>query len=130
MSTVPLVVVGAHLRGQPLNHQLTALEGTFLRACNTAPLYRLYALEAGPLPKPGLLRVGPEVGRAFAVEVWSLPTAAFGSFILKVPSPLCIGTVQLEDGSSAPGFLCESVAISGAKDISEHPGWVHYLGHR
>ncbi len=53
---IRLAVVGAHLRGQPLNHQLTDLGAAFVRAVRPAPLYRLYALLESNLPKPGLLR--------------------------------------------------------------------------
>ncbi|WP_031261378.1 allophanate hydrolase-related protein, partial [Curtobacterium sp. B18] len=55
--TVDLLVVGAHLRDQPLNGQLVAAGGTFVRAARTAPDYRLYALDTVP-PKPGLVRSG------------------------------------------------------------------------
>jgi allophanate hydrolase len=55
---VDLLVVGAHLSGQPLNHELLAAGGTLLGPAATAPAYRLYALDTQP-PKPGLVRVGP-----------------------------------------------------------------------
>ena len=53
---VLLAVAGAHLRGQPLNHQLTERGARFVRSCRTAPDYRLFALPATVPPKPGLLR--------------------------------------------------------------------------
>jgi allophanate hydrolase len=56
---VDLLVVGAHLSGQPLNHELLAAGGRFLGPARTAPSYRLYALDTRP-PKPGLVRVGPQ----------------------------------------------------------------------
>ena len=55
---VDLLVVGAHLSGQPLNHELLAAGGTLLGPAATAPIYRLYALDTQP-PKPGLVRVEP-----------------------------------------------------------------------
>src|SRR6202034_3329355 len=58
---VDLLVVGAHLSGQPLNHELLAAGGTLLGPALTAPCYRLYALDTQP-PKPGLVRVGPLLG--------------------------------------------------------------------
>jgi len=46
---VRIAVVGAHLSGMPLNYQLTELGARLVRAVRTAPLYRLYALDArGP----------------------------------------------------------------------------------
>jgi allophanate hydrolase len=55
---IDLLVVGAHLSGQPLNHELLAAGGTLLGPAATAPAYRLYALDTQP-PKPGLVRVEP-----------------------------------------------------------------------
>ncbi len=52
---LPLVVVGAHLSGQPLNSQLTDRGATLLAATRTAPHYRLYALANTSPPKPGLV---------------------------------------------------------------------------
>ena len=121
-----VVVVGAHLEGQPLNHQLVDLGATLVRACATAPAYRLYALRAAVPPKPGLVRVR-EGGRAIEVEVWSLDTRSFGAFVAAIPRPLCVGSIELDDGSYAQGFLCESDVIADATDISEHGGWRAYL---
>ena len=59
---VDLLVVGAHLSGQPLNHELLAAGGTLLGPAATAPAYRLYALDTQP-PKPGLVRVEPRPRR-------------------------------------------------------------------
>ena len=60
--------------------------------------------------------------------MWALPVVGFGAFVAAVPSPLAIGTVHLADGSSAAGFLCESVAAYAAPDITDTGGWRNYLG--
>jgi allophanate hydrolase len=122
---VPLVVVGAHLSGQPLNHQLTDRHGRLVRATTTAPVYRLYALDTDP-PKPGMVRVA-EGGAAIEVEVWELAPAAFAGFVDAIPAPLCIGRVLLADGTDVAGFLCEPLALAGAPDITGHGGWRPYL---
>lgn len=121
-ATIPIAVVGAHLSGEPLNHQLTSAGGTLLRACRTAAQYRLYALPGTVPPKPGLVRVSGS-GVAVEVEVWALPPAAFGTFVAAIPAPLGIGKLQLEDGETVSGFLCEAHAIAGAEDISSFGGW-------
>lgn len=126
---IPLVVVGAHLSGMPLNGELQALGATFVKATATAPNYRLYALRGTVPPKPGLLRV-PGDGREIDVEVWSLTPAAFGTFVSRIPSPLGIGTLQLKDGDVAKGFLVEAVAVDGADDISHFGGWRAYVAQR
>jgi allophanate hydrolase len=120
-----LAVVGAHLGGQPLNHQLTDRGGRLLGQASTSNSYRLYALGTVP-PKPGLLRVGSG-GAPVALEIWELPPAGFGEFVANVPPPMVIGTVQLDDGSHVPGFLCEPMALDGAVDITEYGGWRAYL---
>ncbi|MFI5611902.1 allophanate hydrolase [Amycolatopsis sp. NPDC051903] len=122
---VRLAVVGAHLRGQPLNHELTSRGGRFVAAVSTAPEYRLHALATTP-PKPGLVRV-PEGGAAIAAEVWDLPVSGFGAFVAAVPAPLAIGRVRLADGSEVSGFLCEPAALAGAPDISGKGGWLAHL---
>jgi allophanate hydrolase len=124
---LPLAVVGAHLTGQPLNHQLTELGATLVGAARTRPLYRLYALAGTTPAKPGLVRVQDQPGAAIAVEIWSLPAGAFGPFVAAIPAPLCIGTVELEDGNRVSGFLCEAHAVAGARDITAFGGWRPYL---
>ena len=122
--SVDLLVVGAHLRGQPLNHQLVAAGGTFVAEVETAAQYRLYALDTVP-PKPGLARAA-DGGAAIAGEVWRLPAAGFGRFVADLPAPMGIGSAVLADGSSVTGFLCEAVALEGATDITAHGGWRAY----
>jgi allophanate hydrolase len=123
---VRLAVVGAHLRGQPLNHQLLAAGARFVRETRTAASYALYAL-AGTQPlKPGLARVR-EGGAPIAIEVWELPVAGFGAFVAAVPPPLCIGTLECEDGERVKGFLCEQSALEGAEEITRFGGFLAYL---
>jgi allophanate hydrolase len=66
-------------------------------------------------------------GAAIEVEVWSLPAARVGDFMRKVPPPLSIGSVELEHGDRALGFLCEAYAARNAADITAYGGWRHYL---
>ncbi len=122
-----LTVVGAHLSGMPLNHQLTSRGARFVKATQTAPTYRLYALANTTPPKPGLVRTTDPQARGIEVEVWALSEAAFGSFVAEVPAPMTIGTVELADGSTAKGFACEPCALDGGIDITEHGGWRAYL---
>jgi allophanate hydrolase len=118
-----LAVVGAHLSGQPLNRELTDLGARLLCATQSAPHYRLFALPTTP-PKPGLVRVAPgETGHAIELEVWELDNAALGTFMRGVRGPLCIGTVELKDGSQVLGFLCETSATAGQREISSLGGW-------
>ena len=128
--TLELVVVGAHLSGLALNHELRALGGFFLRAVETEPSYQLYALPGGPPERPGLVRVATGTGQAIAAEVWVLPAEGFARFVAGVPAPLAIGTLLLADGTRPKGFLCESEACRDAKRISAFGGWRAYLATR
>jgi allophanate hydrolase len=123
---VSLAVVGAHLTGEPLNHELTSRGATFVRACRTAAEYRLYALANTVPAKPGLMRDPDFRGPGIEVEVWELADDAFGGFVDAVPPPLAIGSVALDDGSSVNGFVCEAFAIAGATEITEYGGWRAY----
>lgn len=123
-----LVVCGAHMRGAPLSHQLSERGGVFVRALRTASAYRLYALPpVNGLPaRPGLVRVR-EGGAAIEAEVWTLPSAQWGSFLAGIAAPLGLGTVMLEDGTSLPGFLCEAIAGETAEDITALGSWRDYI---
>jgi allophanate hydrolase len=125
--SIALSVVGAHLSGQPLNHQLTSRGARLERTCRTASDYRLYALANTAPAKPGLVREAGFNGPGIETEVWRMSPEAFGRFVAEVPSPMGIGNVILEDGASVKGFLCEVGALSGAQDITEFGGWRNYL---
>jgi allophanate hydrolase len=124
---IQLAVVGAHLAGQPLNHQLTSRGASLLRTTTSAPNYRLFALADTTPPKPGLLRTEEPQPHGIEVEVWQLTKAAFGSFVAAIPPPMGIGNIELADGSTVKGFICEPYALQGAKDITTLGGWRNYL---
>jgi allophanate hydrolase len=121
-----LCVVGAHLTGMPLNHELTGLGGFLLRETRTAPGYRLFRLAGTVPPKPGMVLEPGYQGPGLTVEVWALPAAAFGAFVAAIPAPLGVGKVTLEDGSQVTGFLCEAHALAGAEEITRFGGWRAY----
>ncbi|MFC8518747.1 allophanate hydrolase [Streptomyces sp. NPDC057257] len=122
-----LAVVGAHLTGQPLNPQLLSLGARLDRTTTTAPAYRLHALRTEP-PKPGLEYVG-EGGAKIEAEVWRLPAEGLGHLLTTLPRPMALGSVQLSDGTSTPGFLCEPSALGNAEDITSYGSWRNYLKH-
>ncbi|VVD83048.1 allophanate hydrolase [Pandoraea anhela] len=124
-TAIRVAVVGAHLRGMPLNHELTRRGAQFVESTTTSANYRLFALANTSPPKPGLLRA--DDGAAIQLELWDVPSAAFGSFVDGVPAPLGIGTVTLADGREVKGFICEPFALHQAKDITAFGGWASYL---
>jgi allophanate hydrolase len=123
---LPLFVIGAHLSGQPLNHQLRG--GRLVGARRTAARYRLHALATEP-PKPGLLAVGAE-GAEVEGELWELPPATLARLLAGLPEPMLLGAVELADGTSVTGFFCHAAATAGAPDITRFGGWRAYLARK
>jgi allophanate hydrolase len=123
---ITIAVCGAHMRSLPLNHQLTDLGARFEKESATARGYRLYNVPEKMPPRPGLLRDSTSE-ESVSLEVWVMPLENFGAFMIQIASPLCIGTVFLEDGSSVYGFLCESEALKDAEEITAFGGWRAYL---
>jgi allophanate hydrolase len=119
-----LAVFGAHLRGQPLEHQLTARGARWAGPITTAPNYRLFALDTVP-PKPGLVRA--EVGAGIVGERWVVSAAALGEFLTELPAPMALGKVELDDGSWITGFGCDHAAPGQGRDITEYRGWLAAL---
>lgn len=117
-----LAVFGAHLRGQPLEHQLTGRGARWAGPITTAPRYRLYALDTVP-PKPGLTRVD-EGGAPIVGERWLLSPAALGEFLAELPAPMLLGKVELDDGRWITGFGCDHAAPTQGRDITEYRGWL------
>ena len=123
---VRLAVNGAHMQGLALNHQLLALGARLAGRGRTAPSYRLYLLDGLDPPRPGLVR--SDFGAAIDLELWEMPLSAFGALVAGITAPLGIGTLELEDGQTVKGFLCEAEAVRKAVDITEFGGWRRYLG--
>ncbi|MES2490401.1 MAG: allophanate hydrolase [Pseudomonadota bacterium] len=124
---IVIAVVGAHLTGMPLNHELTGPGGTLVRKARTTKNYRFYVLPNTTPKKPGLVYAPDAEGPGIELELWSLPAAAFGQFVARIPSPLGIGKLKLEDGTEVSGFLCEAYAVAGAQEITSLGGWRAYI---
>jgi allophanate hydrolase len=122
---VRLGVVGAHLRGQPLNAELLDLGAIFVQQTRTAPHYRLFVLPDTSPAKPGMIR--SDNGKAIEIEIWQLDVAALGTLVASVPPPLVVGNVKLASGEWVKGFLCEQIALRDALEITSQGGWRAYL---
>jgi allophanate hydrolase len=123
---LPMVVVGAHLSGQPLNYQLTERGAKLLETSRTTVAYRLYALANTTPAKPGLVFEPGFQGPGIEVEVWDMPIESVGSFLALIPPPLSIGNVRLENGRVVKGFLCEGFAVGSSQEITHLGGWRAY----
>ncbi|MFJ7242094.1 allophanate hydrolase [Streptomyces olivaceus] len=123
---VDLAVFGAHLRGQPLNHQLTDSGARYAGEVATSTAYRLTALDTVPA-KPGLTRVGPSAGARITGERWTLSPAALGRFLADLPAPMSLGRLELADGTWVLGFQCDPHTAAGGTDITHLGDWRAYL---
>jgi allophanate hydrolase len=123
--TIEVALFGAHMRGLPLNRDVVALGGKYVRSVETAANYRCFLLP-GAVPRPGVLRAD-KGGRSIEAEIWSMPPDGFGRFVASIPPPLGFGTITLSDGSQVKGFLVEAASTIGARDISAFGGWRAYL---
>jgi len=126
---IHVVVCGAHLKGLPLNWQLLERGATLVEKTFSSPDYKLYALAGGPPFRPGMMRVETN-GESIEVEVWSIPSENFGTFVAEIPPPLGIGKVQLIDHRWESGFICEAHGIVGAKDITKLKSWKKYMSEK
>ena len=124
-----IAVAGLQHSGQPLNHQLISLGGHLVKSCKTSENYKLMLIEDEKGKKPGLLRLSRhEKGKAYEIEIWSVPIENVGKFLSFIPAPLGLGTLSLEDGSTVKGFICEYRVAEEGRDISEFSGWREFLG--
>ncbi len=125
--SIEIAVVGAHLKGMPLHHQIQNSTCKWIETTVTAKEYRLFALANTQPPKPGLVRVEEEGGKAIEVEVYQMPLDQVGEFLKQIPEPLGLGSIKLKSGRFVKGFICEPIGFLGAKEISEFGGWRGYL---
>lgn len=129
---VLVAVAGAHLSGQPLNHDLLARGGQLVTTTRTAAGYRMFLVD-GPLPRPGLTRLprpATSAAPGLEVEVWQLPLQELGGFATTIAPPLAIGPIDLVDGSQVLGFVCTGDAVRAERDITAYGGWRAYLAGR
>ena len=119
---VPLVVFGAHMRGLPLNGQLTALGGRFIGEVATAPRYRMVVVPGVPR-KPGVVASDVQ-GASLPGEMWLVSPAGLGRLLADLPAPMMLGAVELADGTQRVGFGCSA---TNGRDITAFGGWRAYL---
>jgi gamma-glutamylcyclotransferase (GGCT)/AIG2-like uncharacterized protein YtfP len=128
---VRMFLNGTAMAGQPDHHRL--LGAPFLGAVRTAPAYRFFAVRD---QFPGLVPAddGPAGGgAAIAGELYELDETAWATSLGPgEPPELELGTVELEDGSTANAMLLrpERVADPGQLvDITAFGGWRAYQAH-
>lgn len=121
-----LAVCGAHMQGLPLNRQLQDLGAQFVAAGKTSAHYRLFLLSTTLPERPGLMR-DEYHGQTIELELWDLPAVNWSDFIANIKTPLCIGSVELDNGRWEYGFLCEQYSLTSALEITGFGGWRNFL---
>ena len=122
--SVKLAVCGLHMKGMELESQLIELDAKFLGESKTKESYKLVKLNTIP-EKPGLIRVN-EDGKSIVVDIYEVPIKNLGEFILKINSPLGIGNIELYDGESVKGFICEGYGELDSEDITKYGSFKNY----
>ena len=112
-----LAVCGLHKKGYPLESQITELGGKFLYHTHTTDAYHLYELPGNPV-KPGLVKKEAGSGENIELDIYDIPKNKMGEFMSHVSMPLTIGDIELENGITVKGFLCQEYAVNNAKDIT------------
>ena len=125
---VRLAVVGAHLEGLPLHHQLTERGCRFVEKTRTSEHYKFFALANSQPPKPGLVRSSGVPGSSsIEVEIYDMPSSTVGSFFQAIAYPLGLGSVELLDGSWVKGFVCDASVMAESQNITAYGGWRNFL---
>ncbi|WP_103352480.1 amidase family protein [Amycolatopsis sp. CA-128772] len=114
-----VVVFGAHLRGQPLNAELTGLGGRFTGPVRTTEAYRMVLLPTEP-PQPGVLPGGASLDG----ERWRLSPAAFERFAAALKEPFVLDRVELDDGTTPLAVRCLAADGPG---LDRYESWRGYL---
>jgi allophanate hydrolase len=122
-----LVVVGHHLSGEPRNGDLLDRGGVLTATTRTAARYRLVRI-GDDAPVPALVAV-PRGGAAIDVETWSVPAEACVAILAASSGSVCLGRVELADGTTQIGFVGDAAAMAtdAITDITEFGGWRNYL---
>ncbi len=122
MSSVHLAVNGTLMRGLALNPNLQKLGATFLKEAQTDFCYRLWSIND---VHPGMMRVTTG-GSSIELEIWAVPAAGLSQLLLQEPAGLCMGRIQLADGSDVLGILAEQWLCEGQPEITSWGGWRAY----
>lgn len=100
---IQLAVNGTLMRGFALNENLIAAGAEFIREAATAPTYRLWSVnDAYPA-----MQYDAQKGCSIVLEIWQLSADALVQILLAEPPGLCLGRVELADGSTVLGVLGE-----------------------
>lgn len=108
-----LAVNGTLMRGLKLNGNMLAAGATFVREAKTDAYYRCWSIKDD---HPAMIRT-KEPTAEIDVEIWAVSAQGLADILAKEPAGLCIGKVQLNDGSEVLGVLGEPWVVEGEKTL-------------
>ncbi|NJL99228.1 MAG: glutamyl-tRNA amidotransferase [Synechococcaceae cyanobacterium SM2_3_2] len=110
------------MRGLALNRNLQNLGAIFVKETQTDACYRLWSIND---VHPGMMR-DSTTGSPIELEIWEVPAAGLSQLLLQEPAGLCMGRIQLADGSDVLGILAEPWLCEGQPEITSWGGWRAY----
>lgn len=76
-------------------------------------------------PKPGMYRSFE--GAELVGEPWFVSEAGLGRFLTTLPEPIPLGSIELNVGTRAVGFVCDAMAVAASKAFSQYGDWHEHL---
>jgi len=122
---IQLAVNGTLMRGLELNKNLLEVGAKFIREAKTKKCYKLFSIND---IHPAMYREDNGGGNEISLEIWELDGDGLVSVLINEPPGLCVGKVQLDDGTTVLGVLGESYIFKDQKEITSFGGWKEYIG--
>jgi gamma-glutamylcyclotransferase (GGCT)/AIG2-like uncharacterized protein YtfP len=118
-----LAVNGTLMCGLALNENLVNAGAVFIREDQTSSSYRLWSIGD---QYPAMQRDEMN-GKSISLELWEIGNTCLLDIIKKEPPGLCLGEIELKDGSGVLGILGESWICRDAREITSWGGWRQYI---
>ncbi len=122
---IQLAVNGTLMRGLELNKNLLEVGAKFIREAKTKKCYKLFSIND---IHPAMYREDDGGGSEISLEIWELDGDGLASVLINEPPGLCVGKVQLDDGTTVLGVLGEQHIFKDQKEITRFGGWKEYIG--
>ena len=126
MEKILLAVNGTLMQGLALNQNLLDVQAEFVRESRTSASYRLWSIND---QYPAMLR-DEDLGNNIDLELWKVSSAGLLELLKSEPPGLCLGKVELEDGSRVLCILGEYYITRESVEITSHGGWRNYIGQK
>jgi len=122
---IQLAVNGTLMRGLELNKNLLEVGAKFIREAKTKKCYKLFSIND---IHSAMYREANGGGNEISLEIWELDGDGLASVLINEPPGLCVGKVQLDDGTTVLGVLGEPHIFKDQKEITSFGGWKEYIG--